>query len=641
MWFCFNNNAAGFFPHKTIQPVTNLSVVAEHPSISSTSIDMPIASDFPIYRDATTEMPVLKTSGNRVTFNVNPTVLTDRLPPKPTLYTPAPSALQQINANPDITIEKALLERSDVVKPNNFSFSIFDPNDDRTEIIPARQLIAPNSICDVSKAAAPSLPVPDMSIASLSLLSFREGNTGQISVIKPNPKVVSQSLGDQKRNRTEETTTKMPSALEHSMATMSFFQDKTTGKLPCLNVGKPFNVTEDKPTQHNRPFLISEPVTLDHPFESTLYQRAASDVSIASMSSASLLQEMPSVTSRQHGITFADPNAPVVKEPLSVQKHSNLDDDFLDMFTKTPDKHSKMIAKGNGSSNKKVSSRIPVPSSSCKSAVKSFAGIPLFAEQKSIHIKSEPLDDQLAQSTINHVSFNISSFELMSTSDANTEDHQGAAAPLYPASQFNDNQQASALPNQSIHYKKPLSEFTPKDYESWLELSVVTPNEEADVGYVEPIVDLNETRQVIETHQKMAKVNPFDDDVKAAFLEQCYFVDYMKSLDTCVMVKQLCPIYPKSRLDIGDRTFDVQELIGQGNYGHIFRYFFNVIFYINKLTLNSSASAKCKTTSKMYAMKQQRPANLWEYYICLEITSRMNDFPNMVTLNFQYIFPMR
>lgn len=32
----------------------------------------------------------------------------------------------------------------------------------------------------------------------------------------------------------------------------------------------------------------------------------------------------------------------------------------------------------------------------------------------------------------------------------------------------------------------------------------------------------------------------------------------------------------------------------------------------------------------MYALKQQRPANLWEYYICLEITSRMIDFPNMV-----------
>lgn len=34
----------------------------------------------------------------------------------------------------------------------------------------------------------------------------------------------------------------------------------------------------------------------------------------------------------------------------------------------------------------------------------------------------------------------------------------------------------------------------------------------------------------------------------------------------------------------------------------------------------------------MFALKQQRPANLWEFYICLEITSRMNDFPNMVII---------
>lgn len=48
-------------------------------------------------------------------------------------------------------------------------------------------------------------------------------------------------------------------------------------------------------------------------------------------------------------------------------------------------------------------------------------------------------------------------------------------------------------------------------------------------------------------------------------------------------------------------------------------------------------SAKCKTTSKIYALKQQRPANLWEFYICLEIATRMNDFPFMV-INFDKSF---
>lgn len=39
----------------------------------------------------------------------------------------------------------------------------------------------------------------------------------------------------------------------------------------------------------------------------------------------------------------------------------------------------------------------------------------------------------------------------------------------------------------------------------------------------------------------------------------------------------------------------------------------------------SILSAKCKDTDKMYALKQERPANLWEFYISLEISSRIED----------------
>lgn len=33
----------------------------------------------------------------------------------------------------------------------------------------------------------------------------------------------------------------------------------------------------------------------------------------------------------------------------------------------------------------------------------------------------------------------------------------------------------------------------------------------------------------------------------------------------------------------------------------------------------------------MYAMKQERPANLWEYYICLEIQSRI-EYDDIVSI---------
>lgn len=36
-------------------------------------------------------------------------------------------------------------------------------------------------------------------------------------------------------------------------------------------------------------------------------------------------------------------------------------------------------------------------------------------------------------------------------------------------------------------------------------------------------------------------------------------------------------------------------------------------------------SGKSAKTGKMYALKQERPANLWEFYISLEIPTRVAD----------------
>lgn len=42
-------------------------------------------------------------------------------------------------------------------------------------------------------------------------------------------------------------------------------------------------------------------------------------------------------------------------------------------------------------------------------------------------------------------------------------------------------------------------------------------------------------------------------------------------------------------------------------------------------------SGKSNKTGKLYALKQERPANHWEFYISLEIASRIED-PKMVIL---------
>lgn len=41
--------------------------------------------------------------------------------------------------------------------------------------------------------------------------------------------------------------------------------------------------------------------------------------------------------------------------------------------------------------------------------------------------------------------------------------------------------------------------------------------------------------------------------------------------------------------------------------------------------MNINFSGKSTKTGEMYAFKQERPANLWEFYIALEIHSRVED----------------
>lgn len=467
--------------------------------------------------DATAEMPVIRPSTQRVTFSNKPTVLTDILRPKPTAAVPVTL---------DTTIGEPLMERSIAIKGTNATLPIFEMGDDRTQTIPVHQSLMAQSIHEVSRAA-PAMPLPDMSIASLSLMSIREGNTGQLPVVKQ----ASDAAAVEKR--------------------VSFLPEPSGDKVRSINMSKHAD-NDNMHANMRKPFAISEPRTLQN--------MPSMNASIASVSSANLLPEKKSI--ERIGATGPSTATKTLGDKF--------DDDFLDMFTKTPDKASTYPTMGAGSSNKKLSSRIPVPSSSSKSsAVKSFSSFAPF-ELASIHIKTELPDESIAPAPlVNHVSFDMSSFEASLPNETHSKQQDDVALGLASASMNNRNG-APPANNRSTHFKA--SEFTSDAYESWSELSVLPPEVElTKMNYIEPAVDMNETRQVIDSHLVNAYSNPFDDDIKAAFLDQCYFVDYMKSLDTCVMMNTLRPVYPRSRLDIADRTFDVLALIGQGNFGHVFR----------------------------------------------------------------------
>ncbi|KAI8124188.1 Mitotic checkpoint serine/threonine-protein kinase BUB1 [Lucilia cuprina] len=126
----------------------------------------------------------------------------------------------------------------------------------------------------------------------------------------------------------------------------------------------------------------------------------------------------------------------------------------------------------------------------------------------------------------------------------------------------------------------------------------------ANNHYVHAETDLNQTHQVIENMCIDPNVNPFNVDLINAFLEQHYVISYLESLPTCKLVGSIQRLKQHTSIDINGVQFDVLKLIGEGAYGAVF-------------------CGKETTSGKLVAMKQEKPPNYWEYYICLEIQERI------------------
>lgn len=102
--------------------------------------------------------------------------------------------------------------------------------------------------------------------------------------------------------------------------------------------------------------------------------------------------------------------------------------------------------------------------------------------------------------------------------------------------------------------------------------------------------------------------NPFEEIIREKMLEYCNFTSYLESnIKTCSLVKIVPQLRVGMSIDLaGGELLTVQKLIGKGSYASVF-------------------SAKSTKSDKTCAVKQQKPANLWEYYVCVEIMDRMKD----------------
>lgn len=161
---------------------------------------------------------------------------------------------------------------------------------------------------------------------------------------------------------------------------------------------------------------------------------------------------------------------------------------------------------------------------------------------------------------------------------------------------------------KSIYVKQPEPEFNEKDAD-WHEVTQFLAAATATNEYKVEQVNLNETRNRIDTHMLNLKdLNPFDPDMQKDILLDLGFLDQINGANNfnCVTMNIVKPLKPKATLDINNQIYKICKVIGTGAFGKVF-------------------SAECKKTGVMLALKQQRPPNLWEYYICIEVQSRIRD----------------
>ncbi|KAH8277711.1 hypothetical protein KR018_003981 [Drosophila ironensis] len=150
----------------------------------------------------------------------------------------------------------------------------------------------------------------------------------------------------------------------------------------------------------------------------------------------------------------------------------------------------------------------------------------------------------------------------------------------------------------SIYYKAvPLTPI--QSHKSWRMSVSKTPIEE---NFVHPKGNMEES--VLNETIANAEVNPFNVETNAALLESIDFSMYIEKLPHCQLVGQVKRLHPNIHIEVHDERFEVLKMVGKGAYGSVYR-------------------GRHLKTGKKVALKQERPPNFWEFYICLEVHSRL------------------
>ncbi|CRK98523.1 CLUMA_CG011876, isoform A [Clunio marinus] len=110
---------------------------------------------------------------------------------------------------------------------------------------------------------------------------------------------------------------------------------------------------------------------------------------------------------------------------------------------------------------------------------------------------------------------------------------------------------------------------------------------------------------------KSSEGNPFDENVRKAMLEHCNFSLYLEQhIDNCSLMKNISKLKPNMFIEAARKEYRIVKSIGKGSFGVVY-------------------SAKMTESGELVAMKQEKPPNLWEYYICVELKDRLKN-KNMI-----------
>ncbi|XP_017074887.1 uncharacterized protein LOC108110359 [Drosophila eugracilis] len=150
----------------------------------------------------------------------------------------------------------------------------------------------------------------------------------------------------------------------------------------------------------------------------------------------------------------------------------------------------------------------------------------------------------------------------------------------------------------SIYYKE--TPLTPKQsHRSWSQ-------SDSETHLLEDYVHPKSTGDFSIMNDTMADANknPFKKELLSSLLDSIDFSMYIEKLPYCHLVGHVKRLHPNSKLEVNNEKFEVLKMIGKGAYGSV---------YVGEHL----------KSGKKVALKQERPTNYWEFYICLEIHSRL------------------